>query len=236
MTRASSRTTSFRSLDESTACVIVEPIAANMGLDRARARVPARIARRVRSGGRAAGLRRGDHRLPRRPRRRARSVRRSARPHVLRQGDRRRSAGRCVWRPSRCDVVRRAAGTRVPSGNACRGIPLAMAAGLAALDLLDDRRLRHARRHRGSPGRRAGEGVRLGRRGRRACRSKARWSACSSAQKLPVDYAGAAHNRRPGRTLGSSTRCSTRVWRSHRARTRSCSRDSRTTDPFSTTS
>ena len=56
-------------LDDDVACVIVEPVAANMGLVAPAPRVPRRAARGLRRRGRAAGVRRGDHRVP--PRRRA---------------------------------------------------------------------------------------------------------------------------------------------------------------------
>ena len=62
-------------LDDETACVIVEPVAANMGLDRAATRVLGRAARRVRSRRCVADLRRGDHGLPGGARRRPEPVR-----------------------------------------------------------------------------------------------------------------------------------------------------------------
>ena len=81
-------------LDDDTACVIVEPVAANMGLvapvdgflEGLRAECD-----RVR---RAADLRRGDHRVPLSARAAPRSWRRHARPQHLRQGHRRRAADR----------------------------------------------------------------------------------------------------------------------------------------------
>ena len=66
-------------LDERVAAVIVEPVAANMGVIAPRARVPRRAARRVRPGRRAADPRRGDHRVPPRPRRRPGALRRRGR-------------------------------------------------------------------------------------------------------------------------------------------------------------
>ena len=87
-------------LDDRVACVIVEPVAANMGLV-----PPARgfldgLRAAVRRGRRAAHLRRGDHRVPARRGRGDRVQRRAARPVVLRQGDRRRTAGGGLRRPA----------------------------------------------------------------------------------------------------------------------------------------
>ena len=74
------RTTWCPTLDDVVAAVIVEPVAANMGLV---APVPGfleGLRRRVRPRRRAAHLRRGDHRVPRRSRRRRGAARRHARP------------------------------------------------------------------------------------------------------------------------------------------------------------
>ena len=81
---------------------------------------------------RAADLRRGDDRLPRRPRRRAGAVRRHARPHLPRQGDRRRPAGRGLRRAARAHGAGRPAGPMYQAGT-LSGNPLAMAAGIATL-------------------------------------------------------------------------------------------------------
>ena len=70
---------------------------ANMGVVPPGRGFLAGAARALRRHGRAAGLRRGDHGLPRRPRGRAGAVRRHARPDRPGQGHRRRAAGR---RPS----------------------------------------------------------------------------------------------------------------------------------------
>ena len=59
------------------------------------------LRRALRRVGRAARLRRGDHRLPRRARRRAGALRRRARPDHPRQDRRRRPAARGVRRPRR---------------------------------------------------------------------------------------------------------------------------------------
>ena len=93
-TRWSCRTTRCRSSTNGSPRVIVEPVAANMGVVAPAARIPRRAARRVRPGRRVARLRRGDHRLPPRARRRPGQVRRVTRPHHVRQGHRRWSADR----------------------------------------------------------------------------------------------------------------------------------------------
>ena len=73
--------------------------------------------RRVR---RAARLRRGDQRLPRRARRGAGALRRDARPDDPRQDRRRRAAARRVRRPGRGDAVPRARRRRLPGRHAER--------------------------------------------------------------------------------------------------------------------
>ena len=77
------------------------PRPARAGLPRG----PARAGGRER---RAARLRRGDHRLPRRTRRRAGADRRHARPDDHGQGHRRRPPGRGLRRPRRADGAHRA--------------------------------------------------------------------------------------------------------------------------------
>ena len=76
------------------AAVLVEPIAANMGLVPPVDGFLEHLRGRLHRLRRAARVRRGDHRLPRRPRRRAGAVRHHARPLDLRQGHRRRAAAR----------------------------------------------------------------------------------------------------------------------------------------------
>ena len=75
--------------------------------------VPRVLRAALRRGGRAARVRRGDHRLPRRARRRAGAVRRDARPDDPRQDPRRRPPARRVRRPRRRDGGARA--DRAPS-------------------------------------------------------------------------------------------------------------------------
>ena len=84
---------------------------------RAGARVPRRAARRLRRRRRAPRLRRGHHRLPPGRGRRDRMVGRDARPVVLRQGDRRRAAGRRLRRTPRADGRAGAGRPGVPGGH-----------------------------------------------------------------------------------------------------------------------
>ena len=120
-------------LDERVACVIVEPVAANMNLV---APVPGFLeglrAACTRQR-RPAHLRRGHHRLPARSGGGDRLVRRDARPLVLRQGDRRRAAGRRLRR-ARELMAELAPGGPVYQAGTLSGNPLATAAGLAVLD------------------------------------------------------------------------------------------------------
>ena len=106
----------------SVACVIVEPVAANMGLVAAgRPGSSSGLRGGLRRGRRAARLRRGHHRLPPRPRRRDRVRRRHAGPVVLRQGDRRRAAARRVRRPGRAARPRSRRSARSTRPARCRG-------------------------------------------------------------------------------------------------------------------
>ena len=100
------------------AAIIVEPVAANMGLGPPAARFPRRSARPLRPRRRAAGLRRGDHRLPRR----ATAARRScsgSRPTC--RSSARWSAvasARCARRPGELMDHLAPLGARVPGGHA----------------------------------------------------------------------------------------------------------------------
>ena len=85
-----------------------------------RARLPRGAPAAVRRVRRAARLRRGDHRLPRRARRGAGALRRHARPHDPRQDRRRRPAGGGLRRPGRADGAARAGRRRLPGGHAVR--------------------------------------------------------------------------------------------------------------------
>ena len=87
----------------------------------------------TRAARRAADLRRGHHRLPRRLRRRAGALRRASRPHVPRQDHRRRPAGRRLRRPRATSWSDVAPLGGVYQAGTLSGNPLAVAAGLATL-------------------------------------------------------------------------------------------------------
>ena len=105
---------------EGLAAIIVEPVAGNMGCVPPAPGLPRGAAAALRRERRAARLRRGDHRLPRRARRRAGALRRHARPDDPRQDRRRRAAARRVRRPRRGDGAPRAGRRRLPGGHALR--------------------------------------------------------------------------------------------------------------------
>ena len=90
------------------------------GLRAARAGLPRGAARALHAPRRAADLRRGDDRLPRRARRRAGALRRRARPHHARQDRRRRHARRRLRRAARHHGAARAARPRLPGRHAVR--------------------------------------------------------------------------------------------------------------------
>ena len=143
--------------------VIVEPIAANMGVDRAGARVPRRAARRVRPGRRRARVRRGDHRVP--GRRRA-APRRSTTcaPDLT-------TFGKVIGGGLPIGAVggrREMMETLSPLGpvfhaGTLAGNPIATAAGLAALERARRRRLHRADGAGAAPGVDAARRVRGGR-------------------------------------------------------------------------
>ena len=86
-------------IDDRVACVIVEAVAANMGLVPPAAGFLEGLRAACDAAGALAGVRRGDHRVPPRRGRSRRVHRGAARPLVLREGDRRRAAGRRLRRP-----------------------------------------------------------------------------------------------------------------------------------------
>ena len=90
------------------------------GLRAARAGLPRGAADALRRLGRAARLRRGDHRLPRRARRRAGALRGHARPDDPRQDRRRRPAARRLRRARRDHGAARAGRRRLPGRDAVR--------------------------------------------------------------------------------------------------------------------
>ena len=200
-------------------CVIVEPVAANMGLVRARRRASSRgCARACDARRRAADLRRGDHRVPARPAAaRSRAHRRPPRPVDVRQGHRRRPARRRVRRPPRRHGPARPARARVPGRARCRGTrspprpgspcwassttPPTSASLPMAFRLAAGLRADHPR-----------GGRRRARAGRRTL------SGCSSPHGPSATTTRRARRRQRDRTRGSSTPCSTAAWPSRRAR------------------
>ena len=100
------------------AAVIVEPVAANMGLVPPSDGFLERLRDSLHRGRRAPRVRRGDHRVPARARRRAGRVRHHARPVDVRQGRRRRLPARRARRARRRDGRAGAARARVPGGHA----------------------------------------------------------------------------------------------------------------------
>ena len=109
------------------------------GRGAAAAGLPAGAARAVRRARRAADLRRGDHRLPRRARRRAAAVRRRARPDLPGQDRGRRAAAAAIY-GGRADVMDEVAPEGpVYQAGTLSGNPLAVAAGHRdAASKLDD--------------------------------------------------------------------------------------------------
>ena len=214
------------------AAVLVEPIAANMGLVAPRRRLPRGAARALHAHRRAARVRRGDHRLPRRAGRRAGQVRHHARPLDLRQGHRRRAPARRGRRRGRGHGRARPARPRVPGGHAV---------GEPARDRGRARGARAARRRRVRPRSKqppSASPTACAKRSPtpaspRRSRARTRSSACSSAG--PGARLRAARKRPTTRaTRSSSTDCSIEACTSRRAATRRCSRAWRTPTPTST--
>ena len=102
------------------AAILAEPYPANMGLVPPQQGFLELLRERADAQRRAARLRRGHHRLPRRARRRAGAHRRHARPDGHGQGHRRRPAGGGLRRPPRADGAHRAGRRRLPGGHAVR--------------------------------------------------------------------------------------------------------------------
>ena len=109
-------------LDDRVACVIVEAVAANMGLVAAVRGVPRGAAGRLRRGRGPADLRRGDHRLPVGGGWGLGLVGRPPRPVVLRKGDRRRPAGGRLRWPGRRPRRRWPRTARCTRRGRCRAI------------------------------------------------------------------------------------------------------------------
>ena len=100
------------------AAVFVEPIAGNMGVVAPREGFLDGLRKICVARGRAARLRRGDLRIPRRGGRRAAALRRPAGPDLPGQDHRRRPAGRRVRRTRGCDGARRPGRAGVSGGHA----------------------------------------------------------------------------------------------------------------------
>ena len=134
---------------EGLACVIVEPVAGNMGV------VPPAAGfldglRAVRRERRVADLRRGDHRFPTGPRRSAGALRRPPGPDDSREDRRRRTPLAAFG--GRADVMQELAPTgQVYQAGTLSGNPLATAAGLAVLRRLRDDGVYEARAPRSPP-------------------------------------------------------------------------------------
>ena len=99
------------------ACVIVEPVAGNMGCVPPAAGFLEILARALHAPRRGAHLRRSDDGFSRRARRRAGALWRQTGPHDARQDRRRRHAGRRVRRTARHHGKARTARARLPGGH-----------------------------------------------------------------------------------------------------------------------
>ena len=104
------------------AAVIVEPIAGNMGVVPPADGFLRALRDALHAPRRAADLRRGHFRLPRRGRRRAGALRRPAGSHLSRQDHRRRASGGRVRRPRRSDGAGLAGRARSIRPARCRAI------------------------------------------------------------------------------------------------------------------
>ena len=107
---------------EGLAAIIVEPVAANMGVVPPEPGYLETLRRLCDVSGALLDLRRGDHRLPRRARRRAGALRRAPGPDGARQDRRRRPAARGLRRSGRDHGSARAGRPRLPGRDARRAI------------------------------------------------------------------------------------------------------------------
>ncbi len=108
----------FDRYGEGLACVLVEPVAGNMGVVPPEPGFLEALRSLCDSAGVAARLRRGDHGLSRRARRRAGALRRRARPHGAREDRRRRPAAGRLRRPRGAHGAAGAGRRRLPGGDA----------------------------------------------------------------------------------------------------------------------
>ena len=125
----------FEAWPDQIAALFVEPVAGNMGLILPQPGFLRGLPRTVLEIRRAAGVRRGDYRIPSFLRRRAGAFRHHARSDHVRQNHRRRSARGAYG--GRADLMRHIAPEgEVYQAGTLSGNPLAMAAGLATLNIL----------------------------------------------------------------------------------------------------
>ena len=191
---------------EGLAAILVEPVAGNMGVVPPAPGFLEALRALCDASRRAARLRRGDHRLPRRPRRRAGALRRHARPDHAREDRRRRAAARGLRRARRRD----GASSR-PSGAVYQAGTLS---GQPARDRCGARRRcgACATRRSTSGSRRRARGSRPGSRRRPqarrcACSGSARWPR-SSSRRGPCGTSRTPRRATPSATAPSSATCS----------------------------
>ena len=196
-------------LDDDVACVIVEPVAANMGLVPPVPGLPRGAARRVRPGRGAADLRRGDHRLP--PGlRRARQRCSASTPDLWCFGKVIGGGLPLAAFGGRRDVMEQLAPLGpVYQAGTLSGNPLATAAGLTVLSLLDADAYATLAATGRPAGRRAGARPSPTPGSPPRCRWSGRCSGVFFADEPVTDYAAPRPRRRPGCTRRSCTGCST---------------------------
>ena len=203
------------------ACVIVEPVAANMGLVAPAAGFLEGLRAACDRAGALLDLRRGDHRLPPRTRRRHRGGRGAAGPVVLREGDRRRAAARRARGRARPHVAARSGGpvyqAGTLSGNPARDRGGAGRPGAAA----GRRPTASSTGPRPAARRRAGGSDRLEPGSPSRCPSSARSARCSSRRRPCATTTGHRRAAASGLYAPFFRAMLARGWRSRRARTRS---------------
>ena len=203
---------------EGLAAIFVEPVAGNMGCVPPAPGFLEALRLLCDAVRRAARLRRGDHRLPRRARRRAGALRRHARPDGAREDRRRRPAARRVRRPRRRDGAARAVRRRLPGRHAEREPARDRRRRLGAAAAARSRGLRRARATRGAARRRLAPFGRVQRVGAMLT--------LFAGRDEPVERFERARHR--GATPSSSAACSSAASTSRRASTSASSRHSPT--------